>query len=98
MKPQAVSEVLEPQVGDVTLAGRVQATEMRLGELCGIRMSQPFGTGQEDGRERSHTITEQNVVDATVRTLNKLIEVCLDGELGYRTAAAHLHSSKLRLC
>ena len=25
-----------------------------------------------------------------------LIEVCLDGELGYRTAARHLHDSKLR--
>lgn len=31
-----------------------------------------------------------------VQTLNKLIEVCLDGELGYRTAAEHIHDSKLR--
>jgi len=32
-----------------------------------------------------------------VHTLNKLIEVCLDGELGYRTAAAHLHDEKIRI-
>src|SRR5207249_4732754 len=31
-----------------------------------------------------------------VHQLNRLIEVCLDGDLGYRTAARHLHSSKLR--
>lgn len=31
------------------------------------------------------------------QTLNKLIEVCLDGELGYRTAAAHLHDEKIRI-
>lgn len=58
------------------VAGRVHATEMRLGEFCGIRMTA--------------------VADASVHSLNKLIEVCLDGELGYRTAAEHLHSSKLR--
>ena len=34
--------------------------------------------------------------DPQVQLLNKLIEACLDGELGYRTAAHHLHSSKLR--
>jgi len=32
-----------------------------------------------------------------LHTLNKLIEVCLDGELGYRTAAAHLHDEKIRI-
>jgi uncharacterized protein (TIGR02284 family) len=31
-----------------------------------------------------------------LQNLNRLIEVCLDGDLGYRTAARHLHSSKLR--
>ena len=31
-----------------------------------------------------------------IQGLNRLIEVCLDGDLGYRTAARHLHSSKLR--
>jgi len=31
-----------------------------------------------------------------VRDLNKLIQVCLDGELGYRTAARNVSSSKLR--
>lgn len=31
-----------------------------------------------------------------VQLLNKLLEVCLDGELGYRTAARHFHNSKLR--
>lgn len=30
-------------------------------------------------------------------TLNKLIEVCLDGELGYRTAAAHIQNTKLHI-
>ncbi len=34
--------------------------------------------------------------DTHVQLLNKLVEVCLDGELGYRTAARHLHTSKLR--
>src|SRR6266581_3296674 len=32
----------------------------------------------------------------TVHDLNKLIQVCLDGELGYRTAAKGVSSSKLR--
>jgi uncharacterized protein (TIGR02284 family) len=32
-----------------------------------------------------------------VQPLNKLLETCLDGELGYRTAARHLHNSKLRM-
>ena len=31
-----------------------------------------------------------------VQLLNKLLEICLDGELGYCTAARHLHSSMLR--
>jgi len=31
-----------------------------------------------------------------VHHLNKLIQVCLDGELGYRTAARNVSSSKLR--
>jgi len=61
------------------MAVRVHATEMCLGEFCGVPM---------------RTI-EHKVADATIRRLNKLIEVCLDGELGYRTAAEHLHSSKL---
>src|SRR2546425_6332523 len=34
--------------------------------------------------------------EQTVRDLNKLIQVCLDGELGYRTAARSVSSSKLR--
>lgn len=65
------------------VAGRVQATETRLGELCGVRMTQP----------------ERRVVPivSRERELNKLIEICLDGELGYRTAAEHLHSAKLRI-
>ncbi|HYL39366.1 MAG TPA: PA2169 family four-helix-bundle protein [Bryobacteraceae bacterium] len=63
------------------VAARVHATEMCLGEFCGVRMRP----------------TEHKVAGATIRTLNKLIEVCLDGELGYRTAAEHLHSSKLAI-
>lgn len=31
-----------------------------------------------------------------LQNLNRLVEVCLDGDLGYRTAARHLHSSRLR--
>jgi uncharacterized protein (TIGR02284 family) len=34
---------------------------------------------------------------ADVQSLNKLIEVCLDGELGYRTAAEHIHNTKLHI-
>ena len=34
--------------------------------------------------------------EQTVRDLNKLIQVCVDGELGYRTAARSVSSSKLR--
>ena len=34
---------------------------------------------------------------ATAATLNKLIEVCLDGELGYRTAASHIQNTKLHI-
>ena len=40
---------------------------------------------------------ELESVEATIRALNKLIEVCMDGELGYRTAADHLRDSKLRI-
>lgn len=58
---------------------RVRETEMCLGEFCGVRM---------------RTI-EKKAAEATIRSLNRLIEVCLDGELGYRTAAEHLHDSKL---
>jgi len=32
---------------------------------------------------------------ATVRVLNKLIEICLEGELGYQTAADHAQDSRL---
>jgi len=62
-------------------AVRVNATEICLGEFCGVRM---------------RTI-EDKMADATTRSLNKLLEVCLDGALGYRTAAEHLHSSKLAI-
>jgi len=34
---------------------------------------------------------------ACIHLLNKLTEVCLNGELGYRTAAQHVHSSTLRI-
>ena len=34
---------------------------------------------------------------AVVVSLNKLIEVCLDGELGYRTAASHIQNTKLHI-
>jgi uncharacterized protein (TIGR02284 family) len=34
--------------------------------------------------------------EQTVDDLNKLIQVCVDGELGYRTAAKSVSSSKLR--
>ena len=34
---------------------------------------------------------------AVAETLNKLIEVCLDGELGYRTAAAHIQNTNLHI-
>lgn len=63
------------------VAGRVHATEARLGELCGVRMR----------------VTGQRAADATIQSLNRLIEICLDGELGYRTAAQHLQSSALRI-
>jgi len=59
-------------------ARRLHATEVRLGELCGVRMK----------------TTAQQAEDA-IRALNKLIEICLDGELGYRTAAEHIHDSRL---
>jgi len=60
------------------VAGRMQATETRLGEMCGVRVQKSGG-------------------DGAVQSLNKLIEVCLDGELGYRTAARHIHDSKLQI-
>jgi len=63
------------------LAGRMDATEMRLAEFCGVRIE----------------TSELESVEATIRVLNKLIEVCMDGELGYRTAADHLRDSKLRI-
>ena len=63
------------------LAGRMDATEMRLAEFCGVRIE----------------TAELESVSATIRALNRLIEVCLDGELGYRTAADHLRDSKLRI-
>jgi uncharacterized protein (TIGR02284 family) len=34
---------------------------------------------------------------AAAESLNKLIEVCLDGELGYRTAASHIQNTKLHI-
>jgi uncharacterized protein (TIGR02284 family) len=60
-------------------ATRVRETETCLGELCGVRMRR----------------IEKKEAETTVHSLNRLIEVCLDGELGYRTAAEHLHNSKL---
>jgi uncharacterized protein (TIGR02284 family) len=62
------------------VAGRVDATERRLAEFCGVRVK-----------------ASEQEADTTIRALNKLIEVCLDGELGYRTAAEHIHDSKLRI-
>jgi uncharacterized protein (TIGR02284 family) len=58
---------------------RLHATEVRLGELCGVRIK-----------------TTEEGTAAAIRALNKLIEICLDGELGYRTAAEHIQDSKLR--
>jgi uncharacterized protein (TIGR02284 family) len=63
------------------LAGRIDATELRLAEMCGVRIKP----------------AELGSAAATIRTLNRLIEVCLDGELGYRTAAGHLRDSQLRI-
>jgi uncharacterized protein (TIGR02284 family) len=60
------------------VAGRMQATETRLGEMCGVRVKKKGG-------------------HAAVQSLNKLIEVCLDGELGYRTAAEHINDTKLQI-
>jgi len=60
------------------VAGRMQATETRLCEMCGVRV-------KKKGRH------------AAVQSLNKLIEVCLDGELGYRTAAEHINDAKLQI-
>jgi uncharacterized protein (TIGR02284 family) len=62
----------------VLVVGRMQATETRLGEMCGVRV-------------------KTNAGQAAVHSLNKLIEVCLDGELGYRTAAKHMHDTKLQI-
>ena len=62
------------------VASRVYATELRLGELFGVPMK----------------ATELNGEQAAIRNLNKLIEVCLDGELGYRTAAEYVNNSKIR--
>jgi uncharacterized protein (TIGR02284 family) len=63
------------------VAGRMLATENRLAEFCGVSIGKP----------------EPEAAEASIRTLNRLIEVCLDGELGYRTAAQHVHSSTLRI-
>ena len=60
------------------IAGRMQATETRLCEMCGVR------TKKKDG-------------DAVSRSLNKLIEVCSDGELGYRFAAEYVNDTKLQI-
>ena len=60
------------------VASRMQATETRLGEMCGVRVKKKGGHG-------------------AVQSLNKLIEVCLDGELGYRTAAEHINDTKLQI-
>ena len=60
------------------VAGRLHATEIRLGELCGVRMK------------------TNKMALPTIPALNKLVEVCLDGELGYRTAAEHVKGSNLR--
>jgi uncharacterized protein (TIGR02284 family) len=62
------------------MAARMEATERRLAEFCGVQL----------------TASERQSMNATIRILNKLIEVCLDGELGYRTAAQHVRSSRLR--
>jgi uncharacterized protein (TIGR02284 family) len=62
------------------MAARLEATEERLAEFCGVPVK----------------AREPESVNATIRILNKLIEVCLDGELGYRTAAQHIRSSRLR--
>jgi uncharacterized protein (TIGR02284 family) len=62
------------------VASRVYFTELRLAELFGI----PVKTNQS------------KMEHVTIRTLNKLIEVCMDGELGYRTAAECVSDSKLR--
>jgi CRP-like cAMP-binding protein len=58
---------------------RLHATEVRLGELCGVRITTP--------KER---------MASTIRALNKLMETCLDGELGYQTAADYMDDSKLK--
>ena len=63
------------------VASRMDATEVRLAEFCGVRIA----------------TAETDSVAAAIRALSRLIEVCLDGELGYRTAAEHLRDSKLRI-
>jgi CRP-like cAMP-binding protein len=60
------------------VAGRMQATETRLGEMCGVSV-------------------KKKDAQSPLQRLNKLIEVCLDGELGYLTAAEHIHDAKLRV-
>ena len=60
------------------VAGRMQATETRLGEMCGVRV-------------------KKKDANSAVQNLNKLVQVCLDGELGYLTAAEHIKDAKLRV-
>jgi uncharacterized protein (TIGR02284 family) len=62
------------------LASRVYFTELRLAELFGVPV----------------TTTQSKTEHAAIGTLNKLIEVCMDGELGYRTAAERVNDSQLR--
>lgn len=62
-------------------ARRLHATEIRLGELCGVR-----------------TKTREEGPAEVIRALNKLIETCLDGELGYRTAAEHIAIQSYGVC
>ena len=59
------------------VASLLQATEIRLAEMCGVRV-------------------KKKSVHVDIQSLNRLIEVCLDGELGYRTAAEHINDPKLR--
>jgi uncharacterized protein (TIGR02284 family) len=75
--PMFAADMLRRTLG--LAAGRMQATETRLGEMCGVRVNKKKGA------------------HSTVQSLNKLIEVCLDGELGYLTAAEHIHDAKLRV-
>jgi uncharacterized protein (TIGR02284 family) len=74
--PRFAASMLRLTLGLV--AGRMQATETRLGQMCGVRV-------------------KKKVAHSAVPSLNQLIKVCLDGELGYLTAAEHIHDAKLRV-